>query len=157
LAFAGSGGIADLLLNTGKMPPAGSAVLKMADADAMASLVLRARPRSTARVSELSPAHDFGTYTATLLRLARPDLLRISVIVPSFNYAHYLNARLTSIFAQTYPVLEILVLDDGSSDDSPAVARRGRGMAPHHQSHRKPQPDRLSLRTMGARSLPFIR
>jgi glycosyltransferase involved in cell wall biosynthesis len=123
LAFAGSGGIADLLLKAGKESLAGSAVLKMADADAMAGLVLRARPRSTGRVSHLSPAHDFAAYTATLLRHARPDLLRISVIVPSFNYAHYLNARLTSIFAQTYPVLEIIVLDDGSSDDSPAVAR----------------------------------
>jgi hypothetical protein len=125
VAFAGSGGIADLLLDASarRATMAGSAVVKMGDADAMAGHVLRARPRNTGRKPALGAEHDFADYTATLLRLARPDLLRISVVVPSFNYARYLQTRLATIFTQTYPVLEIIVLDDGSSDDSPAVAR----------------------------------
>jgi glycosyltransferase involved in cell wall biosynthesis len=89
----------------------------------MAGLVLKARPRGAKRGFGLGAAHEFGRYVAHLLRLARPDLLRISVVVPSFNYAHYLSTRLATIFAQTYPVLEIIVLDDVSTDDSPAVAR----------------------------------
>ncbi len=123
LAFAGSGGIAELLLGArGKAAPAGSAVLKMGDADGMAAAVVRARPRAGRQSSAPMLAHDFSCYTATLLRHARPDLLRISVVVPSFNYARYLHTRLSSIFAQTYPVLEIIVLDDASTDDSAAVA-----------------------------------
>jgi glycosyltransferase involved in cell wall biosynthesis len=123
VAFAGSGGIADFLSGAKRNAVAGSAVVKMGDADAMAAFVLRARPRGKGRRNLLSSAHDFATYTSTLLRLARPDLLRISVVVLSFNYARYLSKRLASIFAQTYPVWEIIVLDDGSDDDSPAVAR----------------------------------
>lgn len=58
-----------------------------------------------------------------LLALAQPALPRISVVVPSFNYARYMKQRLVSIFAQNHPVLEIVVLDDASSDDSVEVAR----------------------------------
>ena len=48
----------------------------------------------------------------------------ISVAVPVYNYARYLERRLASVFAQTYPVAEVIVLDDASTDDSVAVARR---------------------------------
>lgn len=55
-------------------------------------------------------------------RLARldPDL-RVEAIVPNYNHARYLGQRLDSILAQTYPNVRILILDDGSSDDSRAV------------------------------------
>lgn len=55
---------------------------------------------------------------------ARPIGARVSVIVPSYNHAPFLEERLRSIFAQTYPPLEILFLDDASSDDSVAIAER---------------------------------
>lgn len=48
----------------------------------------------------------------------------ISVIVPVFNDAAYLAEALESILAQTFAVAEILVVDDGSTDASAAVARR---------------------------------
>ena len=47
----------------------------------------------------------------------------VSVIVPNYNYGRYLRERLRSIFAQTYPIFEIIVLDDASVDDSTAVAQ----------------------------------
>ena len=50
--------------------------------------------------------------------------LKVSVIVPNYNHALYLEDRLRSIFAQTDPPHEILFLDDASSDESVAVARR---------------------------------
>jgi glycosyltransferase involved in cell wall biosynthesis len=50
--------------------------------------------------------------------------LKVSVIVPNYNHAPYLEERLRSIFAQTDPPHEILFLDDASSDESVAVARR---------------------------------
>ena len=40
----------------------------------------------------------------------------VSVIIPTYNRADYLREAVESIFAQTYPFIEILVIDDGSSD-----------------------------------------
>ncbi|MEQ8848772.1 glycosyltransferase family A protein [Botrimarina sp.] len=45
-----------------------------------------------------------------------------SVVVPCYNGAPFLRETLDSVLAQTAPPLEILVIDDGSTDDSAAVA-----------------------------------
>lgn len=48
-----------------------------------------------------------------------PDFLpKVSVIVPNFNHAPYLRQRLDSIYNQTYPNFDVLLLDDSSSDNS---------------------------------------
>lgn len=52
---------------------------------------------------------------------------RVSVVVPNFNYARYLPERLESLLAQTIRDIEVLVLDDASTDDSLAVIDRYRG------------------------------
>jgi glycosyltransferase involved in cell wall biosynthesis len=57
------------------------------------------------------------------LRTLQPGYPTVSVIVPNYNYARHLRERLLSIFEQTHPVFEIIVLDDASADDSVAVAR----------------------------------
>lgn len=46
----------------------------------------------------------------------------ISVIVPCFNQARYLPDCLDSVFAQTYPHWECIVVNDGSTDDTRQVA-----------------------------------
>jgi GT2 family glycosyltransferase len=48
---------------------------------------------------------------------------RVSVIIPAYNAAAFLPATLRSIFAQSSPPGEIIVVDDGSTDDTIAVAR----------------------------------
>jgi glycosyltransferase involved in cell wall biosynthesis len=48
---------------------------------------------------------------------------KISVIVPNYNHAPYLFERLDSILNQTYNDLEILILDDASTDDSFRILR----------------------------------
>lgn len=48
----------------------------------------------------------------------------VSICIPTYNGAPYLEACLLSACSQTYADIEILVLDDGSSDDSVAIARR---------------------------------
>jgi len=48
---------------------------------------------------------------------------RISVVVPFFNTADLLGDCLASIAAQTYDHLQVIMVDDGSTDDSAAVAR----------------------------------
>lgn len=50
---------------------------------------------------------------------ARPA---ISVVVPCFNKGAVLRETIDSALAQTYPPLEVIVIDDGSTDDSAAVA-----------------------------------
>ncbi len=47
----------------------------------------------------------------------------VSVIVPTHNSREFLPDALASVFEQTYSAIEILVVDDGSSDDSVEVAR----------------------------------
>ncbi len=46
---------------------------------------------------------------------------KISIVVHSFNRAEYLKEALDSILSQGYPNLELVVIDDNSSDDSWAV------------------------------------
>lgn len=42
----------------------------------------------------------------------------VSVIMPNFNYSHYIGQAITSVLNQTYKKIELLVVDDGSTDDS---------------------------------------
>jgi glycosyltransferase involved in cell wall biosynthesis len=46
----------------------------------------------------------------------------VSIIVPVYNGERYLRESLDSIIAQTYPRIEILVMDDGSTDSTPEIA-----------------------------------
>jgi glycosyltransferase involved in cell wall biosynthesis len=48
---------------------------------------------------------------------------RISIVIANYNYARYLGAAIASALAQTWPDTECIVVDDGSTDDSLAVAR----------------------------------
>lgn len=56
--------------------------------------------------------------------LGRTDRPTVSVILPNFNHAGFLEARLRSIFEQTVAPLEIIYLDNASTDDSVEVVRR---------------------------------
>lgn len=46
---------------------------------------------------------------------------RVSVIVPTFNRAHMLGQSVSTLLAQTHPPFEVIVVDDGSSDQTAEV------------------------------------
>ncbi|WP_089727897.1 glycosyltransferase family 2 protein [Candidatus Thiosymbion oneisti] len=50
--------------------------------------------------------------------------MHISVVVPTFNRAHTLPRALDSILRQSLPATEIIVVDDGSQDDTGGLIRR---------------------------------
>lgn len=64
--------------------------------------------------SELSFRH----YLFDLTALAGHPLYRVSVVVPNYNYEKYICQRLESVIMQSYPIFELIVLDDQSTDES---------------------------------------
>lgn len=55
---------------------------------------------------------------------ARTGEAEVSVVVPSFNHAPFIQTSLRSIFNQTQTPAKLLVIDDGSSDGSPEIIER---------------------------------
>lgn len=49
---------------------------------------------------------------------------KISVVVPNYNYAKYISKRIDSIVQQTYPIYELIILDDCSTDDSVEIIEK---------------------------------
>ncbi|WP_405857432.1 glycosyltransferase [Streptomyces sp. NBC_00090] len=47
----------------------------------------------------------------------------VSVVIPAYNSSRTLDACLRSVFAQTHPVHEVIVVDDGSTDRTAEIAR----------------------------------
>lgn len=43
--------------------------------------------------------------------------------MPNYNYGHFIGKMLESIFSQSYPATEVVVMDDASTDDSVAVIK----------------------------------
>src|SRR5919199_4664955 len=55
------------------------------------------------------------------------ELPLVSIVVPAYNHADYLAEAIESILAQDYPNIELLVLDDGSTDNTREVLERYAG------------------------------
>lgn len=57
------------------------------------------------------------------MNMSRESTPLVSIIIPCYNQGHFLRDAIDSALTQTYPHLEILVVDDGSADDTLEVAR----------------------------------
>ena len=55
--------------------------------------------------------------------MACSDEIRVSVLIPCYNAGAYLRQTLESVLAQTFQAFEIVLVDDGSTDDSAAIAK----------------------------------
>lgn len=66
--------------------------------------------------------------------MAQPNLA--SIIIPVYNAEKYIGDCLDSCLAQTYPHIEIIVIDDGSTDDSAKIIKRyGKKIRYYHQQN----------------------
>ena len=50
-----------------------------------------------------------------------PSVPRISVIIPAYNQARYVSQSIESVLKQTFPEFELIVVDDGSTDETPQI------------------------------------
>ena len=71
-------------------------------------------------MSLISPAGSLVRVPEGETRIHR-DLPKISVIVAAYNIEKYLDRAMQSLTAQTYPNLEIILVDDGSTDNTRAI------------------------------------
>jgi len=78
-------------------------------------------------VVKTEPGEDMRAACASAAAAAPP---RVSVVIPCYNYARYLPEAVESVLAQTFGDLEVVIVDDGSTDDTRAVAERLRAEHP---------------------------
>ena len=123
VGFEGRTGTGELIADSGQLV---SSYDIAAAVKALRSLADSASPAADAESAErrrslVETRFRFDDYAFSLLERLYPHTRRVSVIVPTYNYGRYLNDRLASIFEQTHPVFEIIVLDDASTDDTQPI------------------------------------
>jgi glycosyltransferase involved in cell wall biosynthesis len=85
------------------------------------SKLARSRGLAGARPHDFAPGHCHPLFFRRNNLPRMPDNPPgISIIIPSYNHAHYIDRALESVFTQNYPNIELIVIDDGSRDDSVA-------------------------------------
>lgn len=72
----------------------------------------------------------------------------VSVVIASYNMGKYLPTAVHSVLSQTYPHLEINIVDDGSTDDTPEVMRQF-SENPRVRYHRQPNGGQAKAKNKG--------
>ena len=112
IAFAGASGAGDFIVKQGGclIPPFDLVAYSHAICELLTS------PSPVARPS----VGSLQRYVLDLLHHLN-ELHRVSVVVPNYNYERHIRERLESVCQQRYPIYELIVLDDQSTDNSVPV------------------------------------
>lgn len=57
----------------------------------------------------------------------------VSVVIPTYNCSGLLGYAIDSVANQTFKDVEVIVVDDGSTDDTPAIAERYKGLVSYYK------------------------
>jgi glycosyltransferase involved in cell wall biosynthesis len=98
------------------MDPSDAAAAHDAELDALLS-----RPVLTFRLNEVRFVQHYR---------GRPQGSRVSVIMPTWNRAFVIRRAIDSVMRQSYRNLELILVDDGSTDETEAVVRAAYGSDP---------------------------
>ena len=83
---------------------------------------------------------DAGDSSVTITDFSKPKYSKsapkISIVVPSFNQGKYLEDTLVSILSQSYPNLELIVMDGGSTDNAVEVIKKYEEQISYWQSEK---------------------
>ncbi len=74
----------------------------------------------------------------------------ISVIIPTHNYGRYISEAIESVFFQSHPNVEVIVVDDGSTDDTASIVQKYPRVKYLYQEH-KGQPTPARAKNNGIR------
>ncbi len=124
VGYAGCGGCDGLIAEHGalvdplKAGAAAEAIRRFAGLPAT-----QRKRQAAARRKVIETQYSFPDYGFGLLQRLDPKLPKVSAILPNYNYEAHLPMRLDSIFDQTSPLQEVIVLDDASPDRSVEVIR----------------------------------
>lgn len=124
VAFKDCGGYENLLKrDCGVLVPSED---HSAFADALIDLLenpRRARELAETGRTIVEAEFGFSHYLFDLLAFAGKPMPRVSVVVPNYKYEKYIRQRLETIVNQTFPIFELIVLDDCSPDNSVSVIK----------------------------------
>ncbi len=128
ICFADAGGMPDFVGDDAGFVVPYEDVVALAEkvVDLMEDKALRRRLGVRAREKVLSRFTIDHTTPLVLSACRKAAQIRpaVSVIIPNYNHARYLQKRLESVFSQTFKDFEVILLDDASTDDSMEVLNK---------------------------------
>jgi glycosyltransferase involved in cell wall biosynthesis len=82
-----------------------------------------------------TPSQELAPATEQALKGALPEQPLVSIVIPAYNHGAFLHEAIRSVLEQDYPRVELIVIDDGSTDNTADVLRLF-GNAFHWESQR---------------------
>jgi glycosyltransferase involved in cell wall biosynthesis len=125
VGFDGAGGCVSLLRDgCGRIAPAFDTAAFASQIRALLEDDQAAQAHGARGREVMREYFSFRAYVFDLLAQGEMAPPRVSAVIPNYNYARYLPERLATVCRQRFPVYEIIVLDDASTDDSVEVLGR---------------------------------
>lgn len=82
---------------------------------------------------------------------------QVSIIIPVFNGARFISDAIDSIFRQTFQDFEVIMIDDGSTDETREIVSRYRGLIYHYQENQgRPAARNTGLRHARGEYVAFL-